>query len=120
MGVGHENMGDGFAADRIEQGCDMRLIERTGVDDGNLAFADDIGQRSLERERAWIVGEDAPHARCDPLHRIGRKVEALVEGNIVAHAYQPWEETGLLPMPSPTSGTSARVVAEWISRACAR
>ena len=120
MRVGHEDMGDGFAAHRIEQRRDMRLVERTGIDDGDVALADDVGQGPLEGERARIVGEHAPHAGRDLLHGVGRKVEALIEGNVVAHAYQPWEETGLLPMLSRTSGSRARDSNRWISRACAR
>ena len=108
MRMRHEDMGDGFSAHRIEQGRDMRLVERTGIDDRDVAAADDIGQGPLEREWTRIIGEQPPHAGCDLLHGIGRKVETLIEGNVVAHAYRPWEETGLLPMLSRTSGSRAR------------
>ena len=45
VGVGHENMGDGLALHGIEQGGDMRLVERAGIDDGDLPAADDVGDR---------------------------------------------------------------------------
>src|SRR6478609_3381660 len=92
MRMRHEDMGDGFPAYRIEQGRNVHLVERTGIDDRNVALADDVG----------------------------RKVEALVEGNVVAHAHQPWEKEGLLPMLSRTSGSRAEVSSQWVSRACAR
>ena len=120
MRMRHEDMGDGFPAYRIEQGRNVRLVERTGIDDRNVALADDVGQGPLERERARIVGEHPAHPGRDLIDDVGRKVEALIEGNVVAHAHQPWEKEGLLPMLSRTSGSRAEVSSQWVSRACAR
>src|SRR5260221_12713053 len=50
MGVGDENVGDGFPANGLEKRGDMRGIERPGIDDGDLSAADDIGDGPLERE----------------------------------------------------------------------
>ena len=89
VSVRHENMGDGFTAHGVEQGGDVRLVERPGIDDRDLAAADDVGHRSFEREWSGIVGEYPPHARRGLRHGFGRQVEAPVEGNVVAHVDRP-------------------------------
>ena len=89
MGMGDEDMRHGLAAHRIEQRRDMRLIERTRIDDGDRAAADDVAHRALERERPRIVAEDAPDAGRHLLDLSGRQIEGLVEGNVVAHAASP-------------------------------
>jgi hypothetical protein len=76
-------MGDGLVAHGGQQRRDVGLVERAGIDDRDLPAADDVGHRALERERAGIVAEHAPHARRDLLHRVRREVEALVEGDVV-------------------------------------
>ena len=89
VSVRHENMGDGFTAHGVEQGGDVRLVERPGIDDRDLAAADDVGHRSFEREWSGVVGEYPPHARRGLRHGFGRQVEAPVEGNVVAHVDRP-------------------------------
>ncbi len=86
VGMRHEDMRDGLAAHGGEQRRDVGLVERAGIDDRDLAAADDVGQRALERERAGIIGEHTPHAGRNLVHRVGREVEALVEGDVVGHA----------------------------------
>ena len=83
--VGHKNVRHSFAAHRIEQRRDVVVVERAGIDDGDMSAADDVGERPLERERARIVGKQPPHAWDDFLHHARCKVERLIEGNIVAH-----------------------------------
>ena len=56
-----------------------------GIDDRDLAAADDVAQRALEGERARIVAQDAPHAGHDLLDHAGREVEGSVEGDVVGH-----------------------------------
>src|SRR5262245_22870244 len=77
----------------------MSLVERTGIDDGNPPTPDDIGHRALEREWAGIVGEHPAHAGRDLLHGVGGEVEALVEGNVVAHADGSRPRRDGTPMP---------------------
>ena len=89
MGVSDENMGDGFSAHRIEKGGDMRLVERTGIDDRDLTAADDIGHGPLEREWSGIIGEQPPHTRHHLVHRFGGQVEAPVKRDFGAHTKRP-------------------------------
>ncbi len=86
VGMGDENMRHRLAAHGIEQRSDVRLVEWTRIDDGDLSLAHDVGDCALERERTRIVGEHAAHARQHLLDRVGRELEALVEWNVVAHA----------------------------------
>ena len=63
VGMGDENMGDGFAAHGIEQRRDMGVVVGAGIEDRDLAAADDVAHRTLEGERARIIGDDGAHAR---------------------------------------------------------
>ena len=65
MGVGDQDMRHGLAAHGIEQRCGMRLVVGTGIDDRDLALADDVAHRAGEGERARIVAEHPPHAGAD-------------------------------------------------------
>jgi hypothetical protein len=93
MGVGYEDMSDGFPAHGVEKGIDVSVVKWTGIDDGDLTSADDIGHSSLEREWPGIVGQHPPHARGCLLYRLRRKVEGPVERNVGAHANRLWEQT---------------------------
>src|SRR5204863_2368408 len=42
VGVGDEDMAHRLAADSIEQRSRMRLVVRTGIDDRDVALADDV------------------------------------------------------------------------------
>ena len=59
MGVGDEDRRELFAGDCLEQRVDMAGDRRPGVDDRDLAFADDIGTSAGEGEGARI-GRDQP------------------------------------------------------------
>ena len=85
MGVRDEDMRHRLAAHRVEQRRDMRLIERTGIDDRDPPAPDDIGHRAFEGERARVVAQDAAHAGRYLVHLVRCEVEAPVEGNVVAH-----------------------------------
>src|SRR5262249_60595845 len=74
-----------YRAYGIEKRCDVRLDNRSRIDDGHLPAADDIGDGPLEREWPGIVGEQAPHAGRHLLHRFWRKIESFIEGNVGAH-----------------------------------
>ena len=67
-----------------------------------------------------LLASSAAHAGRDLLHLPGRQVEALVEGDVVAHGNRPREQSGRFAM-------SARVkiaIEGWnnqaITRACGR
>src|SRR5262249_22932078 len=85
MGVSHNNVRDGFVPNRIEERLDMRFVERPRIDDRNAISADNVADRSLKGERPWIVAEQPAHAGIHFLDLPGRKVEALVERDIVTH-----------------------------------
>jgi hypothetical protein len=86
MGVGDENMRDRFPPHGVEERSNVGLVERTGIDDGDLPSTDDIGDGPLEREWPGVVGEQPPHARHDLLHRFGGKLEAAIKRDVGAHA----------------------------------
>ena len=96
VGVGDEDMRHGFAAYGVEERRDVGGVVRTGIDDGDLAAADDVAHRALEGERARIIAEHAPHAGHGLVDLTGREVEAFVEGNVVGHANSS-ERSGELP-----------------------
>ena len=86
VGMGDEDVGDGLVLDRIEQRADVALVGGTGIDDGDVAAADDVTHRALEGERARVVAHDPAHAGHHFVHRLGGEIELLVEGDVVGHA----------------------------------
>ena len=85
MRVGDEDVRDRLVADRIEDRLRVRLVVGAGVDDRDLSASDDVGDGAGEGERAGIVGDDPADAWRNLFDLIGWKVEALVEGDVVAH-----------------------------------
>ena len=83
VGVGDEDMRHGLAAHRVEQRRRMGLIIRAGIDDRDLAGADDVTDRAGEGERARIVAEHAPHAGADLLDHAGLQGKVAVERDVV-------------------------------------
>ncbi len=83
MGMGDENMRHGLAAHGIEQRPGMRFIIRAGIDDRDLALADDVADRSGEGERARIVAENAPHAGAGFIDDTRLEREVAVERHVV-------------------------------------
>ena len=81
MGVGDEDMRHRLPSHRIEERGDMRLIERPRIDEGDLAAADDVADRPLERHRPRIVAHDAPQTGAHLLDEAGPQVEIFVEGD---------------------------------------
>ena len=103
MGMGDENVADGFAAHGVEQRRDMRVVVGAGIEDRHFAAADDVAHRAFEGERAGIVGHDRADARRDLAHRVGREVERLVEGDVLGHAalYGPARRMGMPKIIEP-------------------
>jgi hypothetical protein len=61
----------------------MRLMVGTGIDDGDLAAAHDVADRTGKGEGARIVAQDAPHAGPHFLDHAGQKRKIAVEWNVV-------------------------------------
>ena len=59
----------------------MGVIIRTRIDDGDLAFSDDVGSAAGIGERAWIIGDDAPDAGRDNVSDAMGEVDILDEGD---------------------------------------
>ena len=83
MGMRDENMRHGLAAHGVQQRVRMRLAVRTGIDDRDLAPAQDIADRAAESERARIVAEHATHTRAHFLSVARLEREVAVEGDVV-------------------------------------
>src|SRR5438309_1119080 len=64
---------------------DMLFQLGAGVDHRHLALADDIGAGALEGERAGIVGDDAPDARCDGFEPTVFEGNLATKGNLDSH-----------------------------------
>ena len=85
VGMGHQDMRDGFVTHCIKQRRDMHDIVGAGIDNRHLAVPDDVADRTFERERAWIIGHDRAYAGRHFLDLIGLEAETLVERNVVIH-----------------------------------
>ena len=85
MGVGDEDRRHRLIAHGVEQRTDVALVGRPGIDDGDLAAADDVAHRALEGERPRIIRHHAADARHRLVHGVGGEIEILVEGDIVGH-----------------------------------
>ncbi len=85
VGVGDEDRGHRLVAHGLEQRADMGGIVRPGIDDGDLAAADDVAHRPLEGERSRIVRHHAADAGHRLVHRVGGEIEIFIEGNVVGH-----------------------------------
>ena len=86
VGVGDEDRRHRLVAHGVEQRADVALVGRAGIDDGDLAAADDVAHRALEGERPRIVGHHAADAGHRLVHRVGGEIEIFVEGDVVGHA----------------------------------
>ncbi|MGX1109388.1 hypothetical protein AB7M47_007771 [Bradyrhizobium elkanii] len=81
--MGDQDMRHGLALDRIEHRLGMRLVVGTGIDDRDLALADDVADRAGEGERARIVAEDTANAGADLFDHAGLQREIAVERDVV-------------------------------------
>jgi hypothetical protein len=88
--VRDQNLRDGFTAERGKDRVDMAGIGRARIDDGDRPFAYYISVGALERERARVVGDDAPDARGDLGDFVRFHVKRAVELDFFGHF-------GLLP-----------------------
>ena len=69
----------------VEQRADVSGVVRAGVDDGDLAAADDVAHGALEGERPRIIGHHAAQAGHRLVHSAGGEIEIFVEGDVVGH-----------------------------------
>src|SRR5262245_53171658 len=86
MGVSDDDVGHRLAAHCVEERSRVAAIERPRIDDRDPAAADDVGQRPLEGERAWIIGEDTPHAGRHVVNDAGSEVESAIERYVFGHS----------------------------------
>ena len=77
----------GLAAHGIEQRLRMAGVVGPGIDDRDLAAADDVADRAREGERAGIVAHDPSHQRRHLVDHAGSEIKALVERDVVGHAH---------------------------------
>ena len=61
MGVGNDDMADGFAVKAGDECGDMRRIGRARIDHRNRAAAHNKGAGAGKGERRRVMGEQAPH-----------------------------------------------------------
>ena len=59
----------------------MRIIIGTGVNDGDVALADNVGTAARVSERAGIVGDHPPQAGREHIGHAVREVDVFNEGN---------------------------------------
>ena len=83
MGVRDQNMRHGFPAHGLQQRRRVSRIVGAGIDDRDLAAADDVTDRAGEGERARIVAENPPHAGANFLDHAGLKRKIAVERDVV-------------------------------------
>ena len=88
MGMGDEDMAHRLAAHGLEQRLGVRLVVGTGIDDRDLALADDVADRAGEGERARIVAEHAPHAGAGFLDDAGLERKIAVERDVVVVGHE--------------------------------
>src|SRR5262249_37425478 len=71
MGVGDNDMRHRLAVYSLEQRRSVLLVDRSGIDDRDVAATDDIAERPLKRERSRIIGQDTPYAGRDMVDGTG-------------------------------------------------
>ena len=84
MGVGHQQMRDGLALERVEQRVDVLGEIGPGIDDGDIAPAQHVGAGAVPGEGARVARDDAPHAGCDLLEHAVRERELARERHRLA------------------------------------
>src|SRR5437764_13387363 len=85
MRVGDEHMAHRFPPHGIEERAYVALVVRARIDDPNAAATHDVGHRTLERERARVIGEHTPDARHHLVRNAGREIELFVEWDVGGH-----------------------------------
>src|SRR5689334_3522995 len=85
MGMSDNDVCDRLVPNRIEERLDMRFVKRPWINDRNPIAANNVADRSLEREWPRIVAEQPAHAGRNFFDLARRKVESLVEWDIVTH-----------------------------------
>jgi hypothetical protein len=76
-----EDVGDALAGGRGQDRVPVLAEIRTGVDDRDIAVADDVGPRAVEGERAGVAGDDAADQRADLLHDAVLELHLTNEGD---------------------------------------
>ena len=104
VGMGDQDMRHRLAAHGVQQRLGVRLVVRAGIDDRDLALADDVADRAGEGEGARIVAENPPHARAGFVDDTRFEREVTVERDVFVigfgHGRMPVCSTALLAEPS--------------------
>ena len=79
--VRDQHVGDGLAGGSAQDGIDVCGIRRARVDHSHVAAAHDVGASAVERERAWVLGDDPAHARRNAGHLAVLEIELAAKGN---------------------------------------
>ena len=79
MGVGDQDVGDGFFRKAREQGIHVIRQHRAGIDDRHLSPADDVGAGSRSCEGSGIARHDPPDAIGHGLDYSVTELEFVVE-----------------------------------------
>src|SRR5262249_29301956 len=87
MGVCDENMRHRLAAHGLQECLRVRLAVRTGIEDRDVAVADDVAHRAGEGERARIVAEYTAHAGPDFLDDAGLEGKVAIERDVVGFGH---------------------------------
>src|SRR5260370_40808750 len=124
MRVGDGDVGDGFVTEARDECVDMLGKLGAGVDDRDLALADDIGTGALEGKRPGIARDDAPDARCHPFEPAVFEREFAAIGNVDSHRRSaskksPWPDLsgqgGSFTSPGAPSGCRGALRMPWRS-----
>src|SRR5450759_4558513 len=76
-------MRHGLIAHGVKQRRGVLLIVGAGIDNRDLALADDVTHRAREGEGARVVAENPPYARADLVGYAGLKRKIAIERDIV-------------------------------------
>src|SRR5271169_268825 len=86
MGVRNQDVSHLFAGKSGQQCRDVLVEIRAGIDDRDVAVADDIGPGAAEGERARIARDNAANARRHPLEPAVFEGKFAAERNLDSHA----------------------------------
>ena len=117
VGMGDQNMRHGLAAHGVQQRLGMRLVVGSGIDDRDLALANDVTDRAGEGERARIVAEDTPHAGTGFIDdtRLERKVAVERNVVVVGHGGLPGLRSRRMGGAQRYPSHNARRTQRWVS-----
>ena len=85
MGVGDEDVRHLLVGEPREERGDVLFELGAGIDDRDLALADDIGAGALEGERAGVLRDDAADSRRHRFEPAVFEGDLVAKGNVDSH-----------------------------------